>query len=333
MGSFLRRHIFAMVAALLGVALALGGAEVLLQAVGVGPWKPFAGFGDLPSMTLPHDTLGWVNRPGRYVYAPIADTPETINVTIDPSGARATSAGVPASHSVWMAGGSFIFGFGVDDDQTLPSALARLRPDLQIENYAVPGYGTVQSRGLFSEVLGDGIGPKTVIYGLVDYHDARNVAAPSWLYGLDQAAGPNPWVKVPSVEWDGKTLKTVAPKGYRHWPMSERWSVIYLFERGVVALRDWGTEGKTEVTVQVIKAWQGEIESAGAELLVALLHAPEAGDVYRERLAEEGVRFVDLVNARYPGPGFSLPGDGHPTPLVYEGWAETLAGFIHSTSR
>jgi len=61
----------------------------------------------------------------------------------DAIGARVTPDSAPASakHSVVFFGGSFTFGQGVQDTETLPNQFARLAPSWHVANFGYPGHG------------------------------------------------------------------------------------------------------------------------------------------------------------------------------------------------
>ncbi len=58
-------------------------------------------------------------------------------------------------------GDSCTFGLGVNDDESLPAALQRFRPDVKVVNAGVPGYSAFQGRRLFAR-SGPGWKPELV---------------------------------------------------------------------------------------------------------------------------------------------------------------------------
>ncbi|MCO4747586.1 MAG: hypothetical protein KC912_22485, partial [Proteobacteria bacterium] len=205
------------VASTLGSLLAC---ELALRLVGLGPWAPFADFAEVPPMSDPHPALGWVNRPGQHAFpgAP---------VFIAADGARGQASDSAAD--VGLYGGSYVFGYGLAEDQVVSVQLADRRPDLAVRNHGVPGYGTLQSQALEASVGAEAV----VVYGLIDLHDARNAGAWSWLAGLERASRGQAWVQSPAAWWDGEALQYGEPTGYRHWELSESVALVALVERSV----------------------------------------------------------------------------------------------------
>ncbi len=275
-------------------------AEGGLRASGRGPWRPFDDLQPLP--TLPDPELGWRNRPG-------------LQPLIQPDGSRGQprAEGTP----VVLLGGSFVYGLGLADEDALHGRLQVERPDLSVRNHGVPGYGTVQSLLLARRLPLDGA---TVVYGLVELHEARNVAAPSWRRGLDRAAQGETW-GVPSAHWDGTRLHFLPPRSYHHWALSERVALVDAAERAWVGLLDWGTAHKTETTVQLIRALRDEVEARGGRFLVATLDLPTQRAFYVRRLDEAGIDHLDLpVEGRLP--------DGHPDAATHRAWARALGSAL-----
>lgn len=296
----------------LSTAAGLVVVEGALRGFGLGPWTEFRSFEHVPTLTQADPTLGWVNRPGQYSYAAADGSP--VQVSVAPTGARGADVG-----ATWLMGCSFVYGFGLSDEDVVSAQLARLRPDVRPVNHAVPGYGTVQSAMLWQRSGSPG---QTIVYGLTELHDGRNVAANTWLHALDRAGPSHDWTGVPSAVWDGVALQRSPPRRYAHWPLSELLAVVDLTERASLRVRDRFLRTKSETTIQVIREWSDAVGEAGGELVVALLHAPSRERHYTRRLDEEGVRWLDLRSPRFPEA--TLP-DGHPDASLHAGWAAALA--------
>ena len=69
-----------------------------------------------------------------------------VTYAIDDRYARRTTdfASAEAEHDLFFFGGSFVFGEGVEDDETLPSIVAGLAPDWRVTNFGFPGHGPSQ---------------------------------------------------------------------------------------------------------------------------------------------------------------------------------------------
>jgi hypothetical protein len=144
-----RRKLARVIAALAPVALALGGAEVALRVanppVRAAPWFH-------ERLLQRDDVLGWTNRAhlgGTFVVRS-PDHATIVSFTISTNargmrGAREFDDVKPRGRRrVAIAGDSFTFGFGVDDDDPFCAQLARSRPDLEVFNLGVDNHGVNQ---------------------------------------------------------------------------------------------------------------------------------------------------------------------------------------------
>lgn len=127
--------------------------------------------------------------------------------------------------------------------------LATARPDLSVQNHAVPGYGTHQAATAFEQSTGR---PAVVVYGYTDLHDGRNVGAAGWRATLERAGPGQPWTAPPTVAWSGHQLVPGPPTPYHHWPLCEHYALAHAFERAGARLQDRLLRTKVETTVQRI---------------------------------------------------------------------------------
>lgn len=165
---------FSVLLTLAGVTFALLVAEGIVRAIGLAPWTPLVVSPGAPVMTEADAKLGWRNRPGQYLYKTRPDQPNGIHVLVDPDGGRFTRSAAQGQ-PVWFLGGSFTFGWAVDDAQPFPQVFADARPDRPVKNYAVPGYGTVQSYLAYQQrMVNNPARPADVVYGFIERHVERN---------------------------------------------------------------------------------------------------------------------------------------------------------------
>ena len=315
-------YLFSVLLTLGVTSLTLWAANALLPLVGQGTWAPYESFAQVPVMTLADPELGWLNRPGAYSLRPSGQDGPLVTHSIGAAGQR--GEGLCGPEATWVFGGSFVQGFGVGDGEGLVSVAASASSQCLL-NLGVPGYGTVQSRGLYHRLRTELPLPKRVIYGYVDYHEARNVAAKSWLAALDRSKGLNPHPEVPWAELDGAGLRLHRPQGYRHWPSSERHPLVYLSERFSLWLQDHFTADKGEITSRLLLQWAEEVRAEGAEFWVLLLYAPESGGFHLGRLSAARVEVINLQVSGYPEAAFAIPRDGHPNARAHRKWGLALA--------
>jgi hypothetical protein len=284
--------------------------EAGLRVTGRGPWRPFETFANAPRISDPDAERGWVNRPGRYAF-PVGDA--RVTVTIDGQRRRSGGPAPPTSPAIGLFGGSYVFGFGVDDADVVSAHLGA-------ENHAVPGYGTLQSVLAYEALPSP---PPVVVYGLVGLHDGRNAGLWSWARAIERSSNTDAdWGAIPTAWWDGEALRYGESTRYTHWPASEHVALIDLVERARNAIRDRFWRTKSETTVRLIERFDRSVRANGGRFLVALLDAPGRDAFYLRRLEALGIAVLDL---RHPQRHeWIVPGDGHPDARMHAYWASRL---------
>lgn len=102
--------------------------------------------------------------------------------TIDEEYRRVTPAsdGHNAAQTVLFFGGSFVFGQGVNDEDTLPNRVAQRLPGARVMNYGFPGHGTQHMLERIRQ-WGEGTypyeGPVTAIYVFIPHHVRRTIGS------------------------------------------------------------------------------------------------------------------------------------------------------------
>jgi len=143
---------------------------------------------------------GYIMKPGKYVFT-YTKQKKGIKyffknkVTIEKNNQRYIGeSSLNTKKDVYIFGDSFVFGEGVNDEQTFSFLLQNKFPNFKFHLYATGGYSLANSyinfQRLKSKIKKDDI----VILGYADYFKSRNVAAPSRLkaYGEPSAVIINP---------------------------------------------------------------------------------------------------------------------------------------------
>ena len=291
----------AALAALLGVAIAWGGVELwlgwwLYRLPGPGI-PPFLGtlrgasyMDGLWDPTLAFDAeLGWTLAEGAH---PPPDPAWGLPATIGPRANRVTGADdrPDAAYRVAAFGDSFVFGFGVRDDEAFIAVLARtLGPDWQVTNHGVSGYGDDQVALAMDRWL-PVLDPDVVIVGHTPDDTWRNGVA--WSYSAKRASRlvDGAWVVDPGPLGDRATERArwMRRPLVRHVPalLVEAWT-------------DPGQAAQAALATAIVHAQLDRIEAAGAVPVlidVAILGAEIHDDgVVDAVCAARPVRCVDAL--------------------------------------
>ncbi len=130
-----------------------------------------------------HPLLGYQHRVN--VKGDHFDWDYSVSYTIDEKRQRLIPKPAQSRGRIVFVGGSYTFGFGVEDDEPFPAILARdYWPEWRIENRAVSGYGTAHAYlTVLDELEGDDR-PAAIIYPLLNGHIIRNYIRREWVHNL-----------------------------------------------------------------------------------------------------------------------------------------------------
>lgn len=318
----LRRALLALAASLVA-SLVL--AEIVLRACNIWPYQRTAAIAHEPIMHVPDATLGWRTLPGHYLTPPYVPGGATVETTILPDGSRATAATAKESGPVVMfVGCSFTFGWAISDRETMAWRIQQDRPDLHVVNRGVNAFGTYQALLLLEELLARGERPARVLYGFIEWHEDRNVAAPHWLAMLDRNAHRgNLAVPYATLDARGALVRHPAARA-ESWPLQGWLSTVSFLER---AYAEWiagpRVAQKRAVTERVLLEMRDLCARHGIPFAVVFLQGSlPVVRQYARFLHQNGIPFADCV-VPIP-PALRVPGEGHPNGAVNARWASCV---------
>src|SRR5712672_1557701 len=118
-----------------------------------------------------NDTLGFTILPGRYKVTEHSEGRKHVfDLTVTDAGTRASSyAPVKASKRLLITGDSALFGWGLDDEATLPWLVQSRLPDYEVVNLSLNSYSTIHA---LLQLQHSKIGPDDIV--VLEYHPATN---------------------------------------------------------------------------------------------------------------------------------------------------------------
>lgn len=293
--------------------------EVVLRSMGYRPFKPVAPVSQTKSHEFDKD-LGWKLIPGDYEIGPFNDIGDSMSITIKKDTGRVTridNNGV-GDDQITFIGGSYMMGYGLDDNETAVWKLQQRFPHSDFRNLAVSGYGTFQSLLVLEDELKKGNRPKCVIYGAFQHHQLRNVAQGAWLMQLRR--------KIPYVTLQNdSTFQRNESVGMYNLRLTEKLALASLAERVVNWSRSFKrVKDAQKLTHLIIREMQRLCREYGIVFYVATLHyLPEDMKYLRPFLDESNIRFIDChVPLTRDN---SIKDDGHPDESVNDIWVERIA--------
>lgn len=235
---------------------------------------------------------------------------------------------------VFLMGCSFTYGMGVDDSLSFPFKVQNHFKDLSIQNFGVPGFGTIQSYLQLKKELKNGRIPAVVIVNFCDFHNERNSLTPRFRNSLvmgyqrsnDEISAELKKSKFPFIE-NGE-VKTVAFKDlYSNWTGRETFATINYFQ----TLNDERLTGKidqkknTEIVFEKIKKLCDEHK---IRLIVTGLTRGLELTSFLHQIEQQGIEVhdisLDLSSKKYN----QLPYDSHPNAAAHDYFSKKIIDLL-----
>lgn len=274
-----------------------------------------------------HPTRGWTLAPNLRRQQGMPGNPEA-TVSTNSRGLRGEREFPPEpapGRERWVVlGDSFTFGEDVSDEQTYCARLQAMRPEVDVVNLGVHGYGFDQMLLAFQE---EGIRyrPRLVILGLV-FGDSDRVTL-----GFRDYAKPRYRLE------NGRPVLTQVPVPKPEELLASSWAWSRIAAWGsIVAARSWGHAARYTESVELSRALIEElgrqVAATGAELVIAYLPvATEMRDTRPE--LTEGEAFAAslpfrVLQLRAAFRDQSIRAEGHYTAAEHELVARALSASL-----
>lgn len=301
-------------------------AEGMLWMLGYPNWRvPAPAPSNVKSEYDPDPELGWKNSEGEYLMSAPDRTP--FRYTNWSQGRRATSEHAPAEAQraedakprVAYVGDSYVYGYGLGDTDTFAWRIQQRHPEVQVNNYGTPGYGTYQSYIAMKRALNSRVvigGSVSVFYMLNGFHEARNVADPSWI--RIPALSEN-GTFFPFVVLTGGVLEVRRSDGDRIWALSQKLRTVAMAEEYYEMGEAWKrVHQKRAVTQALLVQMDHLAQVANAKFTVIVFDLyPQDRQVYRQFLQSRKIAFIDCDHSQLNDKSLRQS-DGHPTAKLDE---------------
>ena len=152
--------------------------EGVLRYKGVEPFRPIPFRASIEPEFIygPSSTLGYAPKKGVFKITMYDLDSLTYHATHNDNSQRITRPIIEDDRyrnlkNIYFFGGSFTYGAGVDDSLTFCWALQKAYPQVNLVNFAVPGYGPLQALIQLKQALKQGNVPGVIILNYSFYHD------------------------------------------------------------------------------------------------------------------------------------------------------------------
>jgi hypothetical protein len=213
-------------------------------------------------------TKGWISRPLLRDHPAFAGKTVSTN-SLGLRGTREYGAEPPVGRTrVLLLGDSFTFGDELSDGETFAERLRQLRPDLEVMNFGVHGYGHDQMLILLREG-GLRLRPAVVLLFFVSEDAVRNTLS------FRDFAKPRFVLADGAIELSAAPLPTPEEVLAGEWRRPRVADLAVMLRRGVRDLSGANGREVTALTSALLSAIAGEARASGAAFTLVDLPAPD----------------------------------------------------------
>ena len=295
--------------------------ELVLRISGDSPRIDNLGRSSDPIIYKKDNNIGWVHKTGKYQFKPWSNEGKITNFTIEKDGSRKNSVQKNSGANILFFGGSLTQGWAVDDEETFTKYFQELNKDFRVLNYGVGGYGGYQSLKLQKKNSKNLDTIHHIVYGFIDHHEVRNVAAGSWMYLLNKYSTRG-HVSVPYGSIENGQLKENPPIKYIKIPLSEYSALIAKIEKRLMKLKSNKREkDQFEISKLIITEMSNHAKQLNSKFSVLMLDSSEESlSKYSIFFKEEKINFIHC-----PFPSNEIvKGEGHPNSAGHKEVANCL---------
>ena len=295
--------------------------ELIIRISGDSPRIDNLGRIDDPIIYRNENKIGWVHKTGKYQFKPWSNEGKITNFTIEKDGSRTNSVQKNSGANVLFFGGSLTQGWAVDDEETFTKHFQELNKDFRVLNYGVGGYGGYQSLKLQKKISKNLDKIYHIVYGFIDHHEVRNVAAGSWMYLLNKYSTRG-HVSVPYGSIENGQLKENPPIKYIKIPLSEYSALIAKIEKRLMKLKSNKREkDQFKISKLIITEMSNHAKQLNSKFSVLMLDSSE------ESLTKYSIFFkkekINFIHCPFP-PNEIVKGEGHPNSAGHKEVANCL---------
>jgi hypothetical protein len=235
-------------------------------------------------------------------------------------------------------GGSFTYGWGLNDEETFPAQFAEESINYCVQNYAVPGHGMVQGFLQLKQLISENKAPDYAVFCYLPFHDDRNAATMKFQFGLLQGySNSNPEtsekfgiarfpfiriengkLKVDFLSWDEKM---------KHWPLRQKSSLINLLQGISITQADQKLK-KEEATLALFEEIESLCHYNDVNFMIYILSNDRLAKQAKNRFEEKGLPVlmsnIDLTDKQWT----FYPDDDHPNQNAHKELGNLLSDYF-----
>jgi hypothetical protein len=231
---------------------------------------------------------------------------------------------------VFIMGCSYTYGMGVTDTLSFPYLLQSHFNQLDIQNFGVPGYGSVQSYLQLKKEVDSGNIPDLVIVNFCDFHHIRNSLTPEYRNSLvlgynrsnKEVASELSKSKFPYIE-NGQIKLVQYDNLYSNWVGRETFSAVNYFQ----TISDDNVTLKIDIEQNSLEIflWMQEIcIQNNIQFAVAGLTKNKKTFSFIDRLNKSDIHAIDITLDLRRKKFNQMPHDSHPNAKAHDAYAKKI---------
>lgn len=232
--------------------------------------------------------------------------------------------------SIWIYGCSNTYGWSLNDWETYPYRLQKMNQEVNIINFSVTGFGTIQSLYQLERDLVVLPNPRLVIVAYASLHDGRNTMTATRRKAATVYNFLGPLVQ-PYGKLDRKdTLVICRPVNilYNRVPFSDRSALVHFVERAINNITNrWSDSHR--VSEAIILRMSRICADHQIRFLVAVIANDPQSSAMLDFCHDQGILCVDISLSNRSGIFSNDPYDGHPNPVANAYYAGKLNQYLH----
>ncbi|MEI7728965.1 MAG: SGNH/GDSL hydrolase family protein [Verrucomicrobiota bacterium] len=328
-----RKRQLATVVLLVGLALVfLGAMEVVARLMGRQPYQAFpAKISVEPGSQLfrTHPKLGYTHLPGKFtVNLPSGHSFAVTHLTNTLRATHPADWPLVNRPAIWVMGGSYVYGWSLNDAETMPWQLQQRLAGYEVHNFGINGYGTLHSLLQFREFLPQMPKPACVVVDYAYFDDECNTLLRQRCkeVAIYSTLGPTtqPWARLNKA---GAVDIFLTPQEYQPWPGQGRSALINVFEDRYCQWEDRWVHSQW-VSVALLKQFAAECKKQGIKFVVAGITPGHDNGVVLRACAMAQIHTVDIsVNLSAAG-SRNVPHSDHPSARTQAEYARKLGDYL-----
>ncbi len=320
--------------------------EIVLRMIGYRPFyfEPFSIQSSPQACLIPHSKLGLSLEDGIFSVR-LNDSLEYTTTHKNNYRISINEQKKDSLKQIQIYGCSFAYGMGEDDDKIFSSFLQeKLIDDYDINNLAVPGYGTIQSLLQLQDRIQQNDIPQKVILAYASFHDQRNVLSPYYrehlYYGFlnmnskiaDLFHQKLDNCQFPYASLDNQELKIQYQKInqiYNPLPLRNKLACMNAFQN-FLNYRTHQSLNENQVSINIIEKMNQLCQENQIDFVVFSIVKDDVTSQTLEQLRKKGVQTLDIGLDILNNNDFNhQPIDSHPNEKAHRIYAERLFQYLN----